>query len=227
MSFLLHQNVYRSTALDAFEWLTHGFGDRSHPCPATAVILRQIHSDRCVHVGAIQVSAQVSDQVSARTEGDALLTNTRGQIVAVKTADCLPVFLVDERLRAVTAVHAGWRGSALQISRKAVAEMVRQFGTRTEDLHAAIGPGIGACCFEVGPEVAVQFQNQFPERSDLDRRTRVDLVEANRRQLIDAGVHSEKIDAAGLCTVCGLQFHSYRRDRETAGRMYSSIAVVG
>ncbi|MEO7652571.1 MAG: peptidoglycan editing factor PgeF [Bryobacteraceae bacterium] len=219
MSFRLHEHVYRSTALDSFDWLTHGFGDRSHDCPASAVILHQIHSDRCVTVG--------ESDVNAGREGDALLTDRPGRIITVKTADCLPIFLVDERQRAIAAVHAGWKGTALEIARKAVAEMMKQFGTRAEDLHAAIGPGIGACCFEVGPEVAAQFRNQFPERSDLDRRTRVNLAEANRRQLAYAGLARTKIYTAELCTVCERQFHSYRRDREASGRMYSYLALVG
>ena len=101
-----------------------------------------------------------------------------------------------------------------------------QFGTRPDDIWAAIGPGIGACCFEVGPEVALQFESIFPEKGSLNRRMKLDLAEANRRQLIAAGVPPEQIEFSGLCTVClAGEFHSFRREREKAGRMLSVVGV--
>jgi copper oxidase (laccase) domain-containing protein len=97
--------------------------------------------------------------------------------------------------------------------------MAARWGTQPGDLHAAIGPGIGPCCYEVGPEVAVQFGEPF-------ERTRIDLGEANRRQLMDAGLALGRIYTLGLCTFClSDQFHSFRRDREKAGRMISAIGV--
>ncbi len=99
-----------------------------------------------------------------------------------------------------------------------------QFGARPGDIWAAIGPGIGPCCFEIGHEVAEQFRPWFPERDDLSQRTRVDLAEANRRQLVAAGVPEAQIEISGLCTVCRADdFHSYRRDKDKAGRMLSVI----
>ena len=151
-------------------------------------------------------------------EGDALLENLPGSVVAVKTADCIPVLLVDERSRAVAAVHAGWRGTAARIASGAVASMAERFGTRPEDLHAAIGPGIGKCCYEVGPEVAVQFGGQG--------RGHIDLADANRRQLEESGVTPHRIYASNLCTMCrGEEFDSFRRDQKAAGRMYSFAGI--
>ena len=151
-------------------------------------------------------------------EGDALLENLPGSVVAVKTADCIPVLLVDERSRAVAAVHAGWRGTAARIAAGAVAAMAARFGTRAEDLHAAIGPGIGKCCYEVGPEVAVQFGGQG--------RGHIDLAAANRRQLEESGVTPQRIYASNLCTMCrGEEFDSFRRDQKAAGRMYSFAGI--
>jgi copper oxidase (laccase) domain-containing protein len=92
-------------------------------------------------------------------------------------------------------------------------------------MHAAIGPAIGVCCYEVGPEVAREFRAIFPERGDLDTRTRLDLAEANRRLLIGAGVSPERIAVARLCTRCQSEFHSFRRDQGRAGRMYSWIGI--
>ena len=93
-----------------------------------------------------------------------------------------------------------------------------RFGTRPEDLHAAIGPGIGKCCYEVGPEVAAQFGGQG--------RGHIDLAAANRRQLEESGVTPQRIYASNLCTMCrGEEFHSFRRDQEAAGRMYSFAGI--
>ncbi len=157
-------------------------------------------------------------------EGDALITNHAGLLVGVRTADCVPVLLVDEAKRAVAAVHAGWRGTRAGIASKTVARMGAEFGTAPNDLLAAIGPCINVCCFEVGPEVAAQFREVFPERKDLDRKTHIDLVEANRRQLLSAGLAQERIFTGAPCTFCSPEFHSFRRDASD-GRMYSAAGI--
>jgi YfiH family protein len=207
------RQIYRVAELDSLPWLVHGFGTRQVRVPSlfgNLATLRQIHSATCV-------PALGRSGVLAR--GDALLENTPGSVVAVKTADCLPILLVDERHRAVAAVHAGWRGTVTGIAQRAVEAMREQFGTLPADLHAAIGPGIGKCCYEVGPEVAAQFGQQG--------RAHVDLAEANRRQLMDAGVTPERIYASNLCTMCrGEEFHSFRRDQEAAGRLYSFAGIL-
>jgi copper oxidase (laccase) domain-containing protein len=104
--------------------------------------------------------------------------------------------------------------------------MADHFGTRPDDLVIAVGPGIGACCFEVGPEVAIQFARLFPERADLDQKAKVDLVETNLRLLGRNGGSVRQIATSGLCTYCWPDlFHSYRRDRDAAGRMVSAIRL--
>ncbi len=143
------QQIYRVRALDSFDWLLHGFGTRhSQAWGDNAATLHQIHS--AIVVDAAGRSGSLGD-------GDALIENTPGCSVAVKSADCVPILLVDERHRAVAAVHAGWRGTLQKIVQKAVAVMVARFASDIADLHAAIGPAIGACCYEVGAEVASQF----------------------------------------------------------------------
>ncbi len=219
------QNVYRSEALAQFPWLEHGFGTRlssSWPDLSRLVTPKQIHSDRV-----LVVPDGVSTGPAVRIgDGDALISANAGILAGIRTADCLPILLVDAVQRKVGAIHAGWRGTVSEISAKAVRAMMCQFGTRPEDIWAAIGPGIGACCFEVGPEVAVRFASIFPERADLHHRAKIDLVESNRRQLVDAGVPSSHIQASGLCTSCRqFEFHSYRRDRDLAGRMISAIGI--
>src|SRR5882724_9822129 len=104
--------------------------------------------------------------------------------------------------------------------------MQEQFGSRPENLVVVVGPGIGACCFEVGPEVAIQFAGLFPERQDLEARARIDLAETIHRQLRRNAVTLGQIATPELCTMCRADlFHSYRRDREAAGRMVTAIGV--
>jgi hypothetical protein len=153
-----------------------------------------------------------------------LITNRAGILLGVRTADCPPILIVDERRRAVSAIHAGWRGAVAGIAARAVERLASEFGSRPEDLLAAIGPSIGGCCYQVGPEVASQFRGIFPERGDLDRKTRIDLSEAIRRQLVTAGIPRERIFAGAPCTLCDPDFHSFRRDR-TEERMYSVIGI--
>ena len=204
--------IYRVPELDAFAWLLHGFGTRRSAVPAifhNLATLKQIHSTSCV---------AAEGRSGVLGPGDALLENTPGAVVAVRTADCIPILLVDQRLRAVAAVHAGWRGTAARILHGAVESMRERFGTSPADLHAAIGPGIGPCCYEVGPEVAARFGAQG--------RTHIDLAAANLRQLVETGVTPGRIYASNLCTMCRAQdFHSFRRDGEAAGRLFSFAGI--
>lgn len=215
-------HVYRAAPLLEIDWLDHGFGSRrsagwmSEPEP---ISLKQIHSDVCIYA-----DGSAGGRIG---EGDALITDIPGAAVAVRTADCIPILLVDTRKRAVAAVHAGWRGTVQGIAAKAVGAMADRFGSRPRDMLAAIGPGIGPCCYEVGEEVARQFRGLFPERSGWAGQTRVDLAEANRRQLVSAGLPGSAVWAAGLCTACLAQeFFSWRREREKAGRMVSAIRTL-
>ena len=209
------------------------------------VTLRQIHSD-LIHC--------VVEPPKAALSGDGLITATPELLVGIQTADCLPVILVDTKRRAVGVFHAGWRGTVKRIVEKGVGEMHRWFGTRPRDIGAAIGPGVHACCYQVGEEVRSQFDSQFayagklfrerkesheihqkypllfltaraPGHSDLPQQIFLDLVEANRRQLLDAGVSKKNISASELCTVCRNQLlFSYRAEKGVTGRM---MAVAG
>jgi YfiH family protein len=199
-----------SSLLQQFDWIDHGFGTRSAPLShAQMASLKQIHSS---------VSLVADRSAGCVGEGDALITNKPGVAVSVRTADCYPILLVDRHIRAVAAVHAGWRGTAAGIVGETLERMRREYGIVAGDVYAAIGPGIGACCYEVGPEVAREF--------GVTGRAHIDLAEANRRQLIAAGVLEAHIDVLGFCTSCNAeQFHSYRRDKDGAGRMISYIRL--
>lgn len=124
------------------------------------VTLRQIHSDAALRADRLPASA------SEPPAGDALFTRAPGLLLAVQTADCIPILLADARQRAVAAVHAGWRGTLRRIAEKTLGRMRMEFGTRPEDVIAALGPGIGRCCYEVGPEVAREFHARFPQARD-------------------------------------------------------------
>jgi hypothetical protein len=169
---------------------------------------------------------RVWEQGQETGEADALITNVPGLKVGIRTADCVPILLVDIALRAVGVVHAGWRGVVSGVAVSALNAMGEEFGSRAENLRAAIGPCIRLDSFEVGPEVATQFQELFPEREDLHSQTHVDLVEANRRQMVRWGMAEQSIHDSGLCTVRERDwFHSYRRDGGQSGRMVSYVGI--
>ena len=219
---------------------------RSKPASAWQLItLRQIHSD-LIHC----LDAPPEHTLS----GDGMITATPGILLAIQTADCLPVIIVDTKRHVVGVFHAGWRGTVKRIVEKGVGEMQRCFGSRPRDLKAVIGPGIHGCCYEVGEEVRVKFESQFaygaslfhdvkesdpvrekypllfltaraPGHSDLPKKIFLDLVEANRRQLLDAGVLKKNIEASPLCTNCHPELlFSYRAERGKTGRL---MAVAG
>ena len=216
MSILASNGGYVSTLLAESGCADHFFGTAQGQPPGPWLEVKQIHSARVI----------TAEQWQPRMEADGVAANSAETRLAVKTADCVPLLLLDPVRRAVAAVHAGWRGTVQGIAAEAVRLMGERYGCHPEDLLAALGPAIGECCYEVGPEVAVQFRDWFPERNDLGRRTRIDLRRALQRQLLAAGLGMAHIDVAEACTCCGgPQFHSWRRDGAGAGRMFSVIAL--
>ena len=223
--------------------LALGAGTRAKPWPL--ITLRQVHSD-LIHV--------VRSPKQGRLAGDGLVTNLSGVALAIQTADCVPVLLVDTRNKAVGAFHAGWRGTVQRIVEKGLGTMRREYGTQPQDVHAVIGPGIQKCCYEVGEELRSQFESQFPyarelfhevQESDPVRekypmlfmnarapghgdpciKLHLDLQEANRRQIVEAGVHGNQITALSGCTACSTKtYFSHRAEKGKTGRM---MAVVG
>jgi polyphenol oxidase len=126
-----------------------------------AVGLRQIHSDIIHVVGAADIP-----QGQQAPKGDALITREAGVLLVVETADCIPILLADTKHRAVAAIHSGWRGTAQRIAEKALGRMQMEFGTRPQEVIAALGPGIGGCCYEVGHEVVKEFAAKFQNARD-------------------------------------------------------------
>ena len=217
---------------------------RGEPWPL--VTLRQVHSG-LIHC--------VSKVPPTQLAGDGLITITPSLCIGIQSADCIPIILSDRKRRAVGVLHAGWRGTVKRIVEKGVGEMRRWFGTRPRDIQAAIGPGVHSCCYEVGAEVRDQFESQFSYAAELFRETResnpvrekypmlflsarapghsnlprqlfLDLPEANRRQLISAGVPPKNINVSRLCTVCRVDLlFSHRAEKGRTGRMMAVASI--
>ena len=237
-----HANVERNRAM--FLKALGAANDDGSLWPLVQV--RQIHSAiiQRVEAGATHASA-----------GDGMITNASGLLLAIKTADCVPVLVADVKRRVVGAFHAGWRGTVARVVEKGVGEMRRQFGSAPRDLRAAIGPCIRKCCYSVGPEVRAEFESQFtyaselfeevfdsnaihikypmlflnqraPGHGDLGPEIHLDLVAANQHQLEAAGVRQEHISIIKGCTACDTErFFSHRAEFGKTGRMMAVIGV--
>ncbi len=198
----------------SFAWLEHGFGLRDSTPPPALTTVKQIHSARV-----LDACGRKGEQIG---EGDAIISAEPGVAIAVRTADCVPILIADSRTRMIACVHAGWRGTAANIVGATIREMQSR-GSRAEDLSVAIGPSIGSCCYEVGPDVAQHFQAWRPDATALD--VRLDLPAINEAQLREAGVR--QIWKSGECTYCRPdRFYSFRREKEQAGRMLSFVNRV-
>jgi polyphenol oxidase len=237
-----HANVERNREL--FLQAVGAVQDKGSVWPLPRV--RQIHSS-IIH--------RVDDFSRHAQAGDGIITNTPGLLLAIKSADCVPILVADVKRRVVGAFHAGWRGTAARVVEKGVGEMRRQFGSQPRDLRAAIGPCIRMCCYAVGIEVRAEFESQFsyagelfeevfdanairikypllflnqraPGHGDLGPEIHLDLVAANMRQLEDAGLSAEHISVIEGCTACDTKrFFSHRAEFGKTGRMMAVIGV--
>jgi YfiH family protein len=237
-----HANVERNREL--FEKAVGAFDSDGSLWPM--VQIKQVHSS-VVHC--------IDDPSSPSPAGDGMITSVSRLLLAVKTADCVPVLVADVKQRVVGAFHAGWRGTVARIVEKGVGEMRRQFGSRPADLRAAIGPCVRLCCYAVGHEVRAEFESQFsyagelfeevfdgnathvrypllflnqrgPGHGDLGPEIHLDLVAANKRQLEDAGISEGNICVVDGCTACDTKrFFSHRAEFGKTGRMMAVIGV--
>ncbi len=183
---------------------------------------KQIHSAKIEIINENNVGFGVSE-LSKTFEADGLVTNLKNVPLTVFYADCVPVLLTDETAGVVAAVHSGWRGTVQNIAGQAVGLMCREFGAIPQNIKAAIGPSIGSCCFETGEEVANLFDEDL--RTEIaGGKFKVDLWQANKRLLHNAGLIDANIDVLEYCTMCHSDvLYSYRRDPESTGRMGAFI----
>lgn len=185
------------------------------------VTVSQVHGDRV-----LDAPLEVPDALTPAGEADALWTATPWQAVGVRTADCVPILLVDPDRRQVAAVHSGWRGTKARIAARAVERMVRG-GARAERILAAVGPCIRGCCYAVSEELAAAFERDFGEGVAVrgQGQPMLELVTAIERTLRDAGVR--EVDRLAPCTHCdAARFFSHRRDRGVTGRHLSFVACA-
>lgn len=210
------------------------------------VALKQVHSD-LIHV--------VRARTAQRLVGDGLVTDLPGVALGVQTADCFPIMLADRRTKAVGVFHAGWRGTVKRIAEKGLGIMRMEYGTLPQDVTAVIGPGIGKCCYNVGDELKGEFESQFsyarelfhevfesdpvrekypmlflsaraPGHSDFGPQIHLDIADANRRQLLAAGVPESQIEVMKHCTSCDTKtLFSYRAESGKTGRMMACVAI--
>ena len=210
---------------------------------STLIPLQQIHSD-LIHL--------FSSSPAQPCSGDASATNCPGLLLGVQTADCVPILLVDPRKHAVSAVHAGWRGTLSRIAEKAIGRMRLEFGSQPRDILAAIGPSIGPCCYEVGADLVTKFTAQFADGAEYfdeplsgeepnplqwlnmrppghqppPKNVRLDLGKANRSQLETAQVRPENIFSCDLCTACNPSLlFSYRKQGPVSGRQIAAVGI--
>jgi polyphenol oxidase len=222
--------------------------------------VRQVHSaiTHVVRAEALEGKLATADG-KAILEGDGLITAVPGVILGVGTADCVPVLIADVSKRVVAAFHAGWRGTVARIVEQGVSRMRQEYGSQPEDLVAAIGPSIGPCCYSIGGEVRTEFDANFIYANDLfhevnhpepwrtqnsssmenisngsesGTKIHLDLWEANRRQLLDAGLDEAQIAVVGHCTACSrdaqrvMRYFSHRAEHGVAGRMLNAIGIT-
>lgn len=164
-------------------------------------------------------------------EYDAMVTNQRELALVISTADCPPIFILDPVRKAISAIHAGWRSTVKRITQRALEKMAESYGTKAGDCMAAIGPGIGPCCYEVDSLVIKPLSKAFPYWQELvkekeNARWNLDLAKANLRLLLEAGVKESNIFSTGLCTSCRADlFFSHRREKGRTGRMMNVILL--
>lgn len=223
----------RATAVHALA------GDARAHAGDTSVQLVTAHQVHGTHIELIRSEQTASLQTPdgrSTLQADGLMTDAPNLLLGIQAADCVPVLAADTRLRVVAAFHAGWRGTVAGIVEQGIARMRAEFGSAPEDLTAAIGPAIGVCCYAVGAEVETRFRAAFPYAAHLfdqhANATHLDLAEANRRQLLAAGLASERVFLTHQCTACTevagrRRFFSHRAEHGNTGRAMGLIGIAG
>lgn len=220
----------------------HFFGTRAHAdqlrlgtgapirvpgAPAPWILsVKQVHG-----TDALVVDRPLTDVDRFDGGWDALVTDQPGTMVAVRTADCVPVLVHDARRRVVAAIHAGWRGAVAGIVPKTLMLMQTRFGAELGQLHVSIGPSAGVCCYEVDEPVLNEVRNRFAWwetvlRDHRQGKARLDLKALIRRQVQDCGISGGQVTSVNICTICHEDlFFSYRREGKVIGTMVSAIGL--
>jgi YfiH family protein len=197
-----------------------------------AVWMDQVHSDKVLKLEAVNRPKEGG----SLGEGDGLITNEKEIPIMILVADCLPVLFYDPVHKAIGLAHAGWRGTVSHVAAKTLVSMGETYGTKPEEVRALLGPCIGSCCYEVGEDVKEGFTRVFPWGEEVFEKSsknhwKLDLTEANARQLMEIGVKRENLVRSGLCTIKNIDlFYSHRAEAglgKATGRFGAFIMLNG
>ena len=178
---------------------------------------KQVHEDTVIVVDSLL-------SIASQPDADAYVTHQKNLPIAIRTADCVPVFIYDPIKKVIGLAHAGWKGTHKAIARKTVERMQDVYGCQWHDIGVYLGPSIRSCCYTVGHEFKAYFPQDITDHDD--GTISVDLIGANRRQLLQMGLNPAQVIDSGECTCCNNKYFSFRRDKEKAGRMISLMMLV-
>ena len=218
-SLALHTNENPTDILANRDQIQQKFSDMQF------VVANQTHSDNIVVID--QVTTLGWDDLATAVENcDALITNQKGIMLTVLTADCVPILLLDPLKRVVAVVHAGWKGTQQEIVYKSVKKMESVFGSDPKDILAGVAPSIGICCYEVGKEVAKHFFKYPKSYTIKGEKYMLNLPYINKEQLLKAGLVEKNIELSNICTSCEVEnYFSYRKEQGCSGRFMSMIGL--
>jgi len=193
--------------------------------PLHYIVADQTHSDNIKII--TQKETRGWENLSDAIENcDALITDVKGVVLCILTADCVPILLYDRQKEVVAAVHAGWKGTKAHIASKTVQKMIEHYGCNPEEIMAGIAPSIGRCCYEVGEEVAEHFFDTPEGFTKKGEKYMLDLPLINKQQLLASGLKEENIEMSHICTACDTErFFSYRKEQGCTGRFMSMIGI--
>jgi YfiH family protein len=189
------------------------------------ILANQTHSCN-ISIVNDSISRGWNDENSAILDTDAIITNQKGLLLGILTADCVPILLYDRTKGVISAIHAGWRGSACGIVKKTIAKMQEIYDSNPKDIYAIISPSIGKCCYEVDLNVAEHFEDIIDAYTQVGDKYMLDLPHINKIQLIQSGLDMTSIHLSGICTSCNNnRFFSYRKECGCSGRFLSIIGM--
>ena len=193
----------------------------------------QVHGSDVRVVKDVADAKPAEDSLGETVYCDAVVSDATHVLAAVKTADCVPILIGDPATGAFAAVHAGWRGTFAGITLYGLERLQNEYGAHPENVRVAIGPAAAVCCYEVGAEVIDGFRERFAYADDLlvptrEGHARIDLIQANKRQLMDAGVSRDRMHIAPFCTMMRTDlFFSYRQEKKLLGKVGRLMSVIG
>ena len=190
------------------------------------IVANQTHSDNIKVITTPQEQGW-SELSTAIENCDALITNQKGIMLTILTADCVPILLFDPKKEVVSAIHAGWNGTYKEILYKTIKKMQKEFDCNPKDIIAGVAPSIGRCCYEVGEDVAKHFFDDSSAFDTVGDKYMLDLPYINQQQLLKAGLLLKNIELSNICTACEVEnYFSYRKECGCSGRFMSMIGLV-